>query len=97
MATPAGRHQPAQPEIRRQRRVDRSSAVGLPSSRGDQLPGEDTARERLRDRVAQISGQFAERSPGALDPAVFQRSQLRQATILRRTFLPDAARLSTAP
>lgn len=95
MATPAGRHQPAQPEVRWQRRVDRSFAVSLPSRR-DQLPGEDATCERLRDRVAQVSGQFTERSPGALDPAVFQRSQLRQATILRRTFLPDAARLPTA-
>lgn len=71
MATTAGRHQPAQPEIRWQRRVDRSPAVDLPSRR-DQLSGEDTARNRLRDRIAQVSSQFAERSPGALDPAVFQ-------------------------
>lgn len=97
MATPAGRHQPAQPEIRRQRGFDRSSAVGLSPSRRDQHPGEDTDRERLRDRVAQVSRQFAERDPGALDPVVFQRSQLRQATILRRTFLPDATRLPAAP
>lgn len=96
MATAAGRHQPAQPAVRRQRRVHRPPTIRLPpSSRRHEFLGKVTTREHLHDRVTQISGQFTERSPHPLDP-VFQRSQLRQAAILRRAFLPDTARLPTA-
>jgi len=65
-------------------------------SRRRQHPDEATSRERLRHRVTQVPGELAERSPGPLDTPVLQRSQLGQATILRRTFLPDAARLPSA-
>lgn len=92
MATPASWHQSAQPEIRWQRRVHRSPAIGL-SSRHCK-PFGVTARERLHDHVIQILGQFAERGSGSLDTFILQRSQLRQATIFRRTFLPNATRLS---
>lgn len=96
MATPAGWHQPAQPEIRRQWRVHRSPAIELSPWRCKPF-GEDTARERLHDYVTQVPGQFAERGSSSLDTFVLQRSQLRQATILWRTFLPDAARLPSTP
>lgn len=95
MAAPAGRHQPAQPEVGRQRRLHRSPAVGPPSRRY-QHPSEDTAHH-LHHRVAQVPGQLAERGPSPLDSAILQRSQLRQAAILRRTFVPDATRLPSAP
>lgn len=95
MATAASWYQPAQPEIRRQRRVHRSPAIEL-SPWSCKPFGEDTAREYLHDHVTQVPGQFAERGSNPLDTFVLQRSQLRQATILRRTFLPDAARLPPA-
>lgn len=95
MEAAAGRHQPAKPQVRRQRRLhQRGTGVRTPARDGE-LVREDRAGH-LHDIVAQVPRQFTERRPGALDASVLQRSQLGQATILRRTFLPDAARLSPA-
>lgn len=96
MATAVGRHQPAKSPIGRQRRLHRRTAVHPPSSSRDgELVGQDRASD-LHDLVAQVSGQFTERSAGALDALVLQRSQLGQTAIFRRTFLPDAAGLPAA-